>query len=69
MERLKTYTGEQGIALADFSIAMRSLKLARSKAEIESATNQHRNVVERCLDLGLVAEICLMRDKWKETYG
>ena len=67
MERLKTYTGEQGIALADFSIAMRSLNLAQTKVEIESAIKQHRDVVERCLDLGLVEEICLIRDKWQKS--
>ena len=69
METLRTYTETQGIALADFSISMRDLLQAKTKLEKESAIKQHRDVVEKCIDLGLVETICELRDKWNEYYG
>jgi len=66
VERLKTYSYEEGLALTDFSIVRRNLNLAQTEAEIESAMKQHRNVVEKCIDLGLLAEICELRDKWQK---
>ena len=66
-EGLRTYTERQGTLLQDFIFVMRDKRKTLSESGIIELEQRHMQVVNDCLDEGLVTEICNIREKWKKN--